>query len=43
MLALDKMEKRVRSIGGGAATSPILIPELQGGWFNHYTGKADII
>ncbi|KAJ3206819.1 hypothetical protein HK099_000406 [Clydaea vesicula] len=35
--AVDIMEKKVRSFKGGAAESPIFIPELQGGWFNHYT------
>ena len=30
-------EELVRSFGGGASESPIFIPELQGGWFNHYT------
>ena len=35
--AFDNTEKTVRSFGGGAAQSPIFIPELQGGWFNHYT------
>ncbi|KAI8994625.1 glycoside hydrolase superfamily [Pilobolus umbonatus] len=34
--SLGNMEKTVRGFGGGAADSPILIPELQGGWFNHY-------
>ncbi|TPX30773.1 beta-galactosidase [Synchytrium microbalum] len=34
---LDGIESTVRSYGGGAAQSPILIPELQGGWFNHWT------
>jgi hypothetical protein len=34
---LSNTESVVRNIGGGAATSPIFIPELQGGWFNHYT------
>ena len=36
---IEGMEDRVRSIGGGAAESPIFIAELQGGWFNHYTVK----
>lgn len=35
--AFDKTEATVRGFGGGAAQSPIFIPELQGGWFNHYT------
>ncbi|KAH6581194.1 hypothetical protein BASA60_002578 [Batrachochytrium salamandrivorans] len=35
--ALDNTEATVRSFGGGAETSPLFIPELQGGWFNHYT------
>jgi hypothetical protein len=34
--ALDRMEQKVRRLGGNAANSPIFIPELQGGWFNHY-------
>ncbi|ORX44769.1 hypothetical protein DM01DRAFT_1411215 [Hesseltinella vesiculosa] len=34
--SMDKLEKTVRGFGGGAKHSPILIPELQGGWFNHY-------
>ncbi|KAJ3053237.1 hypothetical protein HK097_004746 [Rhizophlyctis rosea] len=37
--ALDNVEATVRRFGGGAAESPIFIPELQGGWFNHYTMK----
>jgi hypothetical protein len=32
----SNMESKVRKIGGGASTSPLFIPELQGGWFNHY-------
>jgi hypothetical protein len=32
----DQTENKVRAFGGGAARSPIFIPELQGGWFNHY-------
>ncbi|KAJ3297264.1 hypothetical protein HK104_000691 [Borealophlyctis nickersoniae] len=35
--ALDRLESTVRGFGGGAAESPMFIPELQGGWFNHYT------
>jgi hypothetical protein len=35
--AFDKTEQTVRGFGGAAAESPIFIPELQGGWFNHYT------
>ena len=35
--SLDYLETTVRSFGGGARSSPIFIPELQGGWFNHYT------
>ncbi|TPX36817.1 beta-galactosidase [Synchytrium endobioticum] len=34
---LDMIESSVRGFGGGAANSPIFIPELQGGWFNHWT------
>lgn len=37
--ALSNTEKTIRSFGGMAAESPIFIPELQGGWFNHYTVK----
>ncbi|KAF9899577.1 hypothetical protein BX616_002947 [Lobosporangium transversale] len=33
---LDKMEKKVRGFGHANNRSPIFIPELQGGWFNHY-------
>ncbi|KAF9160171.1 hypothetical protein DFQ26_005805 [Actinomortierella ambigua] len=33
---LDGMERKVRSFGHAAAQTPIFIPELQGGWFNHY-------
>ncbi|CAO3614951.1 unnamed protein product [Cunninghamella blakesleeana] len=34
--SMDVLEKKVRGFGGGAKHSPIFIPELQGGWFNHY-------
>ncbi|KAG2171516.1 hypothetical protein INT43_008242 [Umbelopsis isabellina] len=34
--SVDKIEKTVRGFGGGAAETPLFIPELQGGWFNHY-------
>ncbi|CAO3624966.1 unnamed protein product [Mucor fragilis] len=34
--SMDKLEKTVRNFGGGAKDSPMFIPELQGGWFNHY-------
>ncbi|KAG0747838.1 hypothetical protein G6F57_008660 [Rhizopus arrhizus] len=34
--SMDRLEKKVRGFGGGAKESPIFIPELQGGWFNHY-------
>ncbi|KAI9487122.1 MAG: glycoside hydrolase superfamily [Benjaminiella poitrasii] len=34
--SMDKLEKTVRGFGGGAKESPMFIPELQGGWFNHY-------
>ncbi|KAJ3313576.1 hypothetical protein HDV04_001793 [Boothiomyces sp. JEL0838] len=37
--SLDTIEQTVRGYGGGAAQSPLLIPELQGGWFNHHTVK----
>ncbi|KAG0370842.1 glycoside hydrolase superfamily [Gamsiella multidivaricata] len=33
---LDLMEKKVRSFGHANKRTPIFIPELQGGWFNHY-------
>ncbi|KAF9159979.1 hypothetical protein BGX21_003161 [Mortierella sp. AD011] len=36
MSELDKMEKKVRSFGHANHQTPIFIPELQGGWFNHY-------
>jgi len=35
-LKIDKIEKKVRSFGGEISKSPIFIPELQGGWFNHW-------
>ncbi|KAI8368826.1 glycoside hydrolase superfamily [Choanephora cucurbitarum] len=34
--SMDNLEKTVRGFGGGAKDSPMFIPELQGGWFNHY-------
>ncbi|KAI9491061.1 glycoside hydrolase superfamily [Zychaea mexicana] len=34
--SIDRLEKTVRAFGGGAKESPMFIPELQGGWFNHY-------
>ncbi|RUS14440.1 glycoside hydrolase superfamily, partial [Endogone sp. FLAS-F59071] len=34
--SVDNLEKTVRKFGHGAAASPLFIPELQGGWFNHY-------
>ncbi|KAI9257668.1 glycoside hydrolase superfamily [Sporodiniella umbellata] len=34
--SMDNLEKTVRGFGGGAKESPMFIPELQGGWFNHY-------
>ncbi|KAI9310693.1 glycoside hydrolase superfamily [Dichotomocladium elegans] len=34
--SMDRLEKTVRLFGGGARQSPLFIPELQGGWFNHY-------
>lgn len=33
---VDKLEKKVRSFGENAANSPLFVPELQGGWFNHW-------
>ncbi|KAI8609475.1 hypothetical protein BC830DRAFT_1150302, partial [Chytriomyces sp. MP71] len=35
--SMDGMEVKVRGFGGCAATAPLFIAELQGGWFNHYT------
>ncbi|KAF9436963.1 hypothetical protein BGZ76_002414 [Entomortierella beljakovae] len=37
MSELDKMETKVRSFGHANKKTPIFIPELQGGWFNHYS------
>lgn len=37
--AMGKLESKVRSFGGCAASAPIFIAELQGGWFNHYSLK----
>ncbi|KAI8330732.1 glycoside hydrolase superfamily [Chlamydoabsidia padenii] len=34
--SMDGLEKTVRGFGGGAKESPMFIPEMQGGWFNHY-------
>ncbi|KAG2205227.1 hypothetical protein INT47_009492 [Mucor saturninus] len=34
--SMDKLETTIRNFGGGAKKSPLFIPELQGGWFNHY-------
>ncbi|KAJ3115028.1 hypothetical protein HK100_001486 [Physocladia obscura] len=34
--AMDSMESTVRAFGGCAASGPLFIAELQGGWFNHY-------
>ncbi|KAG0216496.1 hypothetical protein BGX28_000010 [Mortierella sp. GBA30] len=36
MAELDRMERKVRSFGHANLQTPIFIPELQGGWFNHY-------
>ncbi|KAI8615150.1 glycoside hydrolase superfamily [Chytriomyces sp. MP71] len=33
---MDSMETKVRGFGGCAASAPMFIAELQGGWFNHY-------
>ncbi|KAF9194149.1 hypothetical protein BGZ50_006628 [Haplosporangium sp. Z 11] len=33
---LDKLEETFRSFGHANLQTPIFIPELQGGWFNHY-------
>ncbi|KAJ3413432.1 hypothetical protein HDV05_008073 [Chytridiales sp. JEL 0842] len=35
--SLDGMEMKVRGFKGAAASGPIFIAELQGGWFNHYS------
>jgi len=32
--AIDSIERTVRGYGGGATTGPIIVAELQGGWFN---------
>ncbi|HME52792.1 MAG TPA: beta-galactosidase [Candidatus Lokiarchaeia archaeon] len=37
--AVDGLEKRVRNFGPCASETPMFIPELQGGWFNHWTVK----
>ncbi len=34
--ALKGEERKARQAGGAAAAGPILIPELQGGWFNQW-------
>jgi len=39
MNIVDKAEEKVRKMGGHAASGPLLIPETQGGWFNHWTVK----
>ncbi|KAG0037320.1 hypothetical protein BGZ82_002748 [Podila clonocystis] len=36
MSEMDSMEKKVRAFGHANSRTPIFIPELQGGWFNHY-------
>ncbi|KAG0257023.1 hypothetical protein BG011_004208 [Mortierella polycephala] len=36
MKGMDKLEETVRSFGHANLQTPIFIPELQGGWFNHY-------
>ncbi|MFW9947853.1 MAG: beta-galactosidase [Candidatus Odinarchaeota archaeon] len=33
---VDHIEEKVRSFGGAAVNSPLFIPELQGGWYNHW-------
>ena len=33
---VDRLEEKVRSLGAAAANSPLFIPELQGGWYNHW-------
>ncbi|MHA2429787.1 MAG: glycoside hydrolase family 35 protein [Promethearchaeota archaeon] len=33
---VDRLEEKVRSFRGTAANSPLFIPELQGGWYNHW-------
>lgn len=37
--AVDGSEKIVRKFGLCASETPMFIPELQGGWFNHWTVK----
>ncbi len=36
MKRMDKTEEKVRSFGPPASETPIMVPELQGGWFNHW-------
>ncbi len=38
-LLVDGSEKKVRGYRPPARDSPMFIPELQGGWFNHWTVK----
>ncbi len=33
---VDRLEEKVRSFGETATNSPLFIPELQGGWYNHW-------
>lgn len=36
MKQVDKWEKTIRSFGPPASETPIMVPELQGGWYNHW-------
>jgi len=33
---IDRLEIKARAYGGAASEAPIFIPELQGGWYNHW-------
>ena len=35
--AIDSTEKKIRAMKPPASDSPMFIPELQGGWYNHWT------
>ncbi|MBN2156968.1 MAG: beta-galactosidase [Candidatus Lokiarchaeota archaeon] len=37
MKAVDSSEKKIRELGPPASNGPLFIPELQGGWYNHWT------
>ncbi len=36
MKRMDKTEDTVRSFGPPASETPLMVPELQGGWYNHW-------